>query len=77
MTTIAAVSAFGSLDSVRGAGFEELLPVRALRESRLAEVPKLPGVYLILRELGAPVRFLYRYALKLLSFSPPRSATVK
>jgi hypothetical protein len=47
---------FNSEDELRAAGFKGFLSIHALRACRLACVPEVPGVYLVLRvQDGAPI----------------------
>ena len=46
-----------SLSSLQAEGFGGFKSVRNLRASRCAEVPKSPGVYLVLRDPSRPPSF--------------------
>jgi len=45
---------------IREAGFEGFERIASLRASKLAQVPRKPGVYLVLRGANGPPRFLPR-----------------
>lgn len=49
---------FGTIDSIRAGGFTGFMTVAHLRDTRLKEVPDLPGVYMVLAEPYLVPKFL-------------------